>query len=301
MSLLHSLTCINNVENMYSSSRILNSDAEPILKQSKNNQFYDCYKDKYLYCDALNDLARNDFKGAIKKLEDALEVCKSITVGITQIKIVEKFIVLNLIDNRHYDNFDNLNRYIKMMIDAEAQEIRLIIPSNTSNPDHHIFNPSSEEHEKRKLNAIYLQKVFDIIKSFNQKGYARYEGIECVKINPFEKVEQFVKDFYTLYDANQNTESEVTVKEVIEKLTSNRGAQYKLDSNLVALNSFKPLDVFESSNFMCIYQFCLDSKMESENIVKLRNNFQTLELIFSTLGTLCAPEKPKSIPYIIHI
>jgi hypothetical protein len=262
-----------------------------LFQEIKEDKFFELYQHRYLFCKAHCYLAENDFENALKLFKQTAAQCEKITAAPIQFKTAKKIITLKLLLNKKH-SFDHLNQYVKMIEDVHPEEFFNIGENINGIP----------KEDKYRHDYLYLGKMLKIITDFNSKGYARYEGIECVKINLFEKVEKFVKDFYELYDASHITESEENrIEVVIKKLTTDRGAKYKISDNLVTLYSFKALDVFEPTSFTHIYQFCLDSKIESENITKLRNNRQTLNLIFSALSTLCAPQEPKSIPYIIHI
>lgn len=276
---------------LFRSKTISSNEISLLLKQIKEDKFFELYKHKFLFCKAHCHLAENDFENALKLFKETADECKKITASPIQFQTAKKIITLELLLNKKY-SFDHLNQYVKMMEDIEPEEFIYIREDINGIP----------KEAKDRHSYSYLGKVLKIISDFNSNGYARYEGIECVKLNPFEKVEKFVKDFYELYDASQNTESEENrIKVIIKKLTTDRGAKYKIGDNLVTLYSFKVLDVFEPQSFTHIYQFCLDSKIESENIVKLRKDFQTLNFIFSALRTLCAPQKPISIPYVLIV
>lgn len=285
------LLLIDDVNHLiFHSETIPLKEVSLLLQQIKEDKFFELYQHRYLFCKAHCYLAENDFENALKLFKQTAAQCEKITAAPIQFKTAKKIITLELLLNKKY-SFDHLNQYVKMIEDVHPEEFIDIREDINGIP----------KEAKDRHSYTYLGKMLKIITDFNSKGYARYEGIECVKINLFEKVEKFVKDFYELYDASHITESEENrIEVVIKKLTTDRGAKYKISDNLVTLYSFKALDVFEPTSFTHIYQFCLDSKIESENITKLRNNRQTLNLIFSALSTLCAPQEPKSIPYIIH-
>ena len=70
------------------------------------------------------------------------------------------------------------------MIDAEPEDGLFIIPP---------LNYQQEISEEEKHRQIYFAKILKIVTTFNSSGYCHYEGFECVKYNPFEKVERLIQ------------------------------------------------------------------------------------------------------------
>lgn len=248
-----------------------------LLQAFKTHSFYAIYEHEYLYYASLNDLAKNDFENALKKLKQAFEICMTITAGETQLKIAKKLIVLTLLTNSNF-SFSHLNPSIRLMIDAEPEDGLFLIPP---------LNSQQEISEEEKHRQIYFAKILKIVTTFNSSGYCHYEGFGCVKYNPFEKVERLIADFYEFYnDDSQIFESEQNkVESILKSLMRGRGAKYPIDKNLVTLHQLKAVDVFKSFNFTNICSFYSDSKIDNKNIFKLYHDQETLNLIFKAVST----------------
>jgi hypothetical protein len=262
------LMLLNELDDVLSSPEktLQQNEVNEFLQEFKNHPFYATYEHEYLYYDGLNDLAKNDFESALKKLEQVSVKCTTITAGETQLKIAEKLIVLTLLANPNFI-FSSLNPSIRLMIDAEPEkELLIILP----------LDAGQEISEEEKYRQIYFSKVLNIITVFNTEGYARYEGIQCVKYNPFEKLEKFVGDSYE-NDTKTYDSDKIKTSKIIKKLTGY--------NNLVTFYQWKAVDVFEPINFATIGFSCLDFKIDNKNIFKLWEDKKTLNLIYEAVST----------------
>jgi hypothetical protein len=272
-SLLEFIDLLDEIDDMFMDSEFLHETTiEQLLHKIENHPLHKSYEHEFLYYSALNYLAKNEFDSAYTKIEDAAKQCEKVTAGQTQLKIAEKFIILKLLTNPNETSFfaSHLNPAIKIMIDAEKQSMS-IIPIL----DSEIGIGEEKIHEK-----IYLDYVLNIMARFNSEGYARYKNVECIKYNPFEKLEKFVGDFYDSYENDTKTyeSDKIKIRTIIKKLTP-------YHNNLVTLYQYKAIDVFEPINFATIGFSCLDFKIDNKNIFKLWEDKKTLNLIFEAVST----------------
>lgn len=179
--------------------------------------------------------------------------------------------------------FSHLNSHTRTYIDAEPeQELLIVLP----------LDAGQKISEEEKYRITYLSKILEIMQTFNVEGYPHYDGTQCVKYNPFKKVERLIGDFYELYnDDSQHFESEkIKIQTIVTKLTGQAPYNKNL---LVTIYRWKAVDVFEPFNFTKISSFCSESKIDNKNILKLCNDFEatlndhrtTLNLIYEAVST----------------
>ena len=203
-----------------------------ILENIKLNKYYLNYEQEFLYFYGLSFLAKNDFLNAIKQFVLVQNSCKEITAGETNIKATELLITLRfLTDNKI--SYSNLNPEIQAIIDAQSEEV-IMIP---------FANPNEDERHRK----VYFDKVLNIIQKFNAFGYCCYDGIECVKYNPFTKFEAFLSDFFEQYDNinNISNNNEERALEIIESLVKGRRAKHTLKKPVVAMFQYTIAEAFE--------------------------------------------------------
>ena len=148
----------------------------------------------------------------------------------------------------------------------------------------HQYDPIMSQDKINKSN--YLNCISELITQFNINGYSRYESGECIKINPYQKVDYFLGDFYGIYES-LNFDSEIEgVRATLETLMLGSRAKYEIKKNLVVLYEFMPIDVFDPVNFINIFLFHYDCKIESKNIFKLANDYNKLILIYKCIWSL---------------
>jgi hypothetical protein len=260
---------LNDFDCMFSCSDevIQEDEVSEFLQEFKSHPFYKSYEHEYLYYDGLNELAKNDFESALVKLNQAAEKCMQVTAGETQLKITEKLIVLTLLTEPNFV-LSSLKPKIRMYIDAELEKETFA---------------ELDMSEQKKYDRAYFQKVLEIISRFNSEGYGHYDGVSCVKYNPFEKVERFLGDFYQCYDDSHH-DVESQKKEIRLTLKSLR-KNYRPDNKLVTFYQYTTTDVFDPFIFNEIYSFCSRFQIDSKNITKLGNDQNTLIMIFEALST----------------
>ncbi|MGZ4161733.1 MAG: hypothetical protein ACXVNF_13185, partial [Neobacillus sp.] len=140
-----------------------------ILEEIKSNKYFMNYEHEFLYYNALNYLAKNDFSKAIEQLKLARKKCKKITAGETAVSASNLLILLRLLcENK--TGYSHLNPEIQSIIDSQPEEV-------ISRP---LQNLSEDEAHKK----TYRDKTIALIERFNANGYCCYNGFTCEKLNP---------------------------------------------------------------------------------------------------------------------
>jgi hypothetical protein len=163
-----------------------------------------------------------------------------------------------------------LNPLIKLWIEAQADQC---------------FYQHYSDKPKEKSNQDYFNEIHLIMSDFNRRGYARYKDIPRVTYTPYQKLDNFIGDFYAL-DGTINVGTAIgqaLVKPVLEGLMLGSKPKYGINSYLVALYEFKAVDAFEPQNFKKAVAFYESSGMYSKNIAKLAQNEQKLKQIYETI------------------
>ena len=246
-----------------------------LLGRFKENSYYSNYEHDYLYYEALNYFARNNFKEAKDKLVSAQKMLGERSANDTS-HDVATYLILSKLQLISGVCLSHLNPLIKFL--AEAQEDELFFPSYL------------ERNEKwQKLHNI--EKIISIIIDFNYFGYAHYVSFECVKYTPFKRLDDFIGDFYKRYDkiTHRSQSEKSKIDKILKTLMLGINSKYKINSYLVQLFEFKAMEVFEPKNFNVILPFYDLSGMQSQNISRLTKDLQTLELIREIVKKLSTP------------
>jgi hypothetical protein len=241
-----------------------------LLQSLKANKFYENYKQEYLYYDALSDFAKNHFKLARKKLLALDKKISDSSSGDTWHDITVYLIILKLINSDSEVRFAHLNPLIKTWIEAQSDQ---------SFYRYYLDKPNE------KNNQNYFDEIHCIMSDFNRKGYARYEGKLCEKYTPYQKLDDFIGDFYAL-DEQINAGAkigETVVKPALEELMLGSKAKYGINSYFVALFEFKAVHIFEPQHFKTAVSFYESSGMQSKNIAKLAQDEQKLNSIYEAI------------------
>ena len=241
-----------------------------LLQSLKANKFYENYKQEYLYYDALSDFAKNHFKLARKKLLALDKKISDSSSGDTWHDITVYLIILKLINSDSEVRFAHLNPLIKTWIEAQSDQ---------SFYRYYLDKPNE------KNNQNYFDEIHCIMSDFNRKGYARYEGKLCEKYTPYQKLDDFIGDFYAV-DEQINAGAkigETVVKPALEELMLGSKAKYGINSYFVALFEFKAVHIFEPQHFKTAVSFYESSGMQSKNIAKLAQDEQKLNSIYEAI------------------
>jgi hypothetical protein len=120
---------------------------------------------------------------------------------------------------------------------------------------------------------------------FNRRGYARYKDTPCIKYTPYQKLDDFIGEFYELDEQiNAGVKiGETALKTTLEELMFGSKAKYGINSYFVALFEFKAVDVFVPQNFKKAVSFYECSEMHSENISRLAQDEQKLKQIYEAI------------------
>lgn len=256
-----------------STTKFLPEEISYLFQEIENDSFFELYEHKYLYCKAFNYLAENDFKNAVNTFIEVVEKCKKINAAPVQFKAIKKLIILLPLTEGTKWNYQSLNPYIKIMSDIEPENISAIITETGTLPEQNEIN--------KKIN---FKKITEIICEFNSKGYALYEGFECIKFNPFDMLERFIGDFYDAYasDTKEYESNQKKLTSVIIELTAQKKPYH---NNLVSLYQYKIKDVFNGTTLEEICLFLNHSNIESKNIYKITEDTKMRELIFEAVST----------------
>lgn len=99
------------------------------------------------------------------------------------------------------------NRKINKLKERLKKRINILKKKNNFKKNRVIdqYNPMMSQDKINKSN--YLNCISELITQFNINGYSLYEKGECIKINPYQKVDDFLGDFYDIYESlNFSTE-----------------------------------------------------------------------------------------------
>ncbi|MBL1265500.1 hypothetical protein [Candidatus Methylomicrobium oryzae] len=253
-----------------------------ILSSIKRHKYHSIYEHEFLYYSSLSALAKNDFLEALEKLNLASQRCKLVTAGETQDKIAKLLIILRLIMDDSL-SYDHLNAEIRMIIESEDQNLEL-----TPYPEQYHGADNIEKNLRRYTSKEnYLAKIMDEITCFNTKGYCKYEGVNPIKYNPFEKVDDLIYDIYDCYTKMDQTKDSKSLRmqRVINKLMRSSKPDYSINKNLVTLHQYKAAEVFDEITFSSIAFFCAMSNINAPNIIKLAYDRETLTLISKAINT----------------
>lgn len=270
------ISILKELDNIFTSYWMPSWDAlseanvSKLLQSLKTNRFFSNYEYEYLYYDACNDFAKNDFDSAQKKLLAIDKNFSDIRAGDTWHDIAVYLIILKLINSDTEVRFSHLNPLIKLWIEAQEDQ---------SFYQYYLDKP------KQKYNQDYFNEIHRIMSDFNRRGYARYKDIPRVTYTPYQKLDNFIGDFYALDETiNVGTAiGQALVKPVLEGLMLGSKPKYGINSYLVALYEFKAVDAFEPQNFKKAVAFYESSGMYSKNIAKLAQNEQKLKQIYETI------------------
>jgi hypothetical protein len=251
-----------------------------LLQSLKTNKFYSNYEYEYLYYDALNEFAKNNFDSAQKKLLAIDKNFSDIRAGDTWHDIAVYLIILKLINSDTEVRFSHLNPLIKLWIEAQADQC---------------FYQHYSDKPKEKSNQDYFDEIHLIMSDFNRIGYARYKDTPCIKYTPYQKLDNFIGDFYAL-DETINVDvaiGETLVKPTLESLMLGSKAKYGINSYFVVLFEFKAVHIFEPQNYKKAVSFYECSEMHSENISRLAQDEQKLKQIYEAIKEMSnhLPEK----------
>lgn len=264
---------LNQLKNFFSNSqKELNKELiASIFNQVKAHKYFENYEHEILYYEGLDYLAKNDFSQAIEKLKIVREKCKKVTAGETNVCASEFLIILRLLTDNKI-SYSHLNPEIKSIIDSQPEELIMIA---FPNPD-----------EAQRHNAIYLEKVLKIIKKFNINGYAHYNDFECVKYNPLKKMDEWVTDFFKLYDDIEclSETEEQRIERAVKTLIKGRNAKYPFNKPIITLLQYTALEAIHNPRICFIYY---DSKILSENMDRFFNTPPAFgELLEKTIENL---------------
>jgi hypothetical protein len=247
------ISLLNQLKHIFSNSEkeIKKDLITSIFNHVKIHKYFENYEHEILYYEGLDYLAKNDFSQAIEKLKAVREKCKKVTAGETNVCASEFLIILRLLTDNKI-SYSHLNPEIKSIIDSQPEELIMIA---FPNPD-----------EAQRHNAIYLEKVLKIIKKFNINGYAHYNGFECVKYNPLKKMDEWVADFFKLYDDKEysSENEEQRVERTVRTLIKGRNAKYPFNKTIVTLLQYTVLEAIQNCPY--IVSIYYDSRLSSENM-----------------------------------
>jgi hypothetical protein len=256
------------------------ANVSKLLKSLKANKFYKNYEYEYLYYSALSDFAKNKFKLAQRKLLALDTTYSDCNAGDTWHDIAVHLIILKLINSDAEVRFNHLNPLIKLWIEAQSDQS---------------FYRDYLKKPNEKNNQDYFDEIHRIMSDFNRRGYARYEDTPCIKYTPYQKLDDFIGEFYEL-DEQINAGAkigEAVVKPVLDVLMLGSKPKYDINSYFVALFEFKAVDVFEPQNFKKAVSFYECSEMHSENISRFAQDEQKLKQIYEAIKEMSnhLPEK----------
>lgn len=269
------------LEDIFASGNVvLNEDTVTnLLRCFRENPYYSKYEHDYLYYEALNYFANNDFLAAKTKLKNAQQKLCKISANDTSHDVAVYLILTNLLTVPGVC-LSHLNPTMKFM--AESQEDEL-------------FFPSYLEIDEKWQKQDNFNKISEIIVDFNCIGYAHYESVQPAKYTPFKKIDTFIGDFYKRYDRIvQRSQSEETkIKSILKTLMLGKKPKYEINSYLVPLYEFKAVNVLEPKVFKTIIDFYDQCKIKSENILRLTQDEKTLELIHNAVIKMSNSSKIK--------
>ncbi len=246
-----------------------------IFEKFKSHKYFKNYEHEFLYYEGLNFLAKNELPQAIERLKMVCEKCTKITAGKTNVRVSEILIFLRLLTENKI-GYSHLNPEIKTIIDSQPEELILIV------------FPNPDEAERNK--ELYLEKVLKIIEKFNVDGYCHYNGIECKKYNLLQKMDEWITDFFEIFDNKEySTETEEQkVERAVKKLIKGRNAKYPFKKPIIPLLQYTSLEAIHNPRILGIYD---RSKISSTNMDRLFEYPAFVNLIAKTIENLI-PNQP---------
>lgn len=285
------------------------SEISQLLGKFRKHKLYSIYEHLYLYYDGLNKLGMNDLQGAKISLGLTLEKCSAITAGETQLEAAYTLIILRLLTEKN-TSYSQLNKELTVIMNLEPIVNVLCLDIDRLDLDKKTleFNIKEEsrkvnkfENETRSYKALSkeanLARISTRIKCFNKVGYCHYPSVEPYIYNPFSKVDSLISDIYSLLNESNHlsTSKGMVINEIISKLMKGRRSgndpYYAINKNLVTLHSFTAKEVFNVITFSSIADFCSTANIDCPNIIRLKEDAETLSLISQAINN---SDRPRS-------
>ena len=254
----------NDLNSIFSLQITVDPDhVDQIFNKIEKHPYNEHYKVQILRYKAKNYLAKNQLHDAFETLNETSKQMKLYTAGRTQANNSLDCIILQLII-KPSTSFTHLNPYIKQLIDAQKEELLIFSAEQKDVKDTH--------------ESIYKQKILQHASDFNSTGYAHYIDFKCIRCNPFQKLDQFIIDFFENFESNtaQDFTFESKLKLAFNKVTSGRKAKYKVTHSIIPLLGYNAYQSLRYEVLIIAYEFYVKSNFspsenEVQNIKKMIN------------------------------